>query len=276
MCAGRLLWRRFDSARIPSHQRLRAACMQLLPLVEMYCRWELQEDCSNLGELMRRFDNEAELQSHDLGRSMLEMVRDDDVGLHQLLPRSQFAPTSNPFEAIRSSLAAVDAAFLGMQPQVHVVLDVPLLHVALSCSSSHWASQGACVHFGLCPITLNANLFSPATLFSFGSLPLLPTPRVGMSILFLFPPLLSPGVPCREPSLPASNYVFLPGTRCLQPQSPSLPLPAVNCQPGLPLLCCRLQFNCNVATCYCWSQILPPPALHVCSSGNVGCVRCAN
>jgi hypothetical protein len=60
--------------------------MQLLPLIEMYCKWELQEDCSNLGELMRRFDDEAELQSHDLGRSMLEMVRDDDVGLRELLP----------------------------------------------------------------------------------------------------------------------------------------------------------------------------------------------
>lgn len=227
VCAGQLLWRRFDSARIPSHHSLCAACMQLLPLVEMYCKWELQEDCSNLGELMRRFDSEAELQSHDLGRSMLQIVRDDDVGLHQLLPRSLDAPTPNPFAAIRSSLAAVDAAFQGMQPQVHVVLDVPLDHEAHRCSSCHWAAHCACVHSGLCPNTFNAKFFSPATMFSFGSLPFLPTPRVGMSIRFLCAPLLAPGVPCCEPSLPASMHIFFSWNTL---PAPTVPFPPPGCR----------------------------------------------
>lgn len=55
--------------------------MQLLPLVEMYCKWELKEDCSNLQELMLQFDSEAELETHELGRSLLHMLRDDDIGL---------------------------------------------------------------------------------------------------------------------------------------------------------------------------------------------------
>lgn len=101
----------------------------------MYCKWELQEDCTNLGELVRRFDSEAELLSHDLGRSMLQLVRDDDVGLHQLLPRTRTAPAPNPFDAIRTSLAAVDNAFQGLQPQVHVGLDVSFLVRAHRCSA---------------------------------------------------------------------------------------------------------------------------------------------
>ena len=58
--------------------------MQLLPLVEMYCRWELEEDCSNLEALLLRFDSEAELESHELGCALLHMVRDDGGGLPAL------------------------------------------------------------------------------------------------------------------------------------------------------------------------------------------------
>jgi len=60
--------------------------MQLLPLVEMYCRWELLEDCSNLEALMWRFDSEAELESNDLGRALLFMIRNDEDGLPASMP----------------------------------------------------------------------------------------------------------------------------------------------------------------------------------------------
>ena len=46
--AGQLVWRRYALLPRPSHHLLRTTCMQLLPLVEMYCRWELEEDCSDL------------------------------------------------------------------------------------------------------------------------------------------------------------------------------------------------------------------------------------
>lgn len=180
VCAGQLVWRRFDSARIPSRHSVRAACVQLLPLVEMFCKWELQEDCTNLWELLRRFDSEAELQSHELGRSMLRMVRDDDDGLHELLPRPLSTPAANPFDAIRTSLAAVDTAFQGLQPQVHVGLDFHFLPRAHRCSECQWATQSACSPSGQCPFILNANLFSPATILALNCQCLLPPRRVGI------------------------------------------------------------------------------------------------
>ena len=64
---GQLVWRRHANSPLPSHHMLRTTCMQILPLVEMFCRWELQEDCGNLRALMHRFDSESELQSTELG-----------------------------------------------------------------------------------------------------------------------------------------------------------------------------------------------------------------
>ena len=97
--------------------------MQLLPLVEMYCRYELQEDCSNLQALMERFDSVSELESHDLGRSLLRMVRDEEDGLLAYSERSHVEPSPNlgtdPFGAVRARLAAVDLAFQSLQAQVH-------------------------------------------------------------------------------------------------------------------------------------------------------------
>lgn len=105
-----------------THRGIRDTCMQLLPIVEMYCKWVLQEDCANLRALMVRFDDERELESHELGQSLLSMIRDNDEGLNSL-PRCVHidAPT-NPFDAIRAGLAAVDLAFRGLHPQVHVVM----------------------------------------------------------------------------------------------------------------------------------------------------------
>ena len=74
---------------------------------------------------MLRFDSEADLESHELGRSLLLMIRDEDIGLQVPPPRVHFSTPVNPFDAIRSRLAAVDIAFEALQPQVHVVLDFP-------------------------------------------------------------------------------------------------------------------------------------------------------
>lgn len=98
--------------------------MQLLPLVEMYCKWELQEDCTDLYALVLRFDSELELDSHELGRLLLAMVRDDDddfVGLKQQDP----APwTLNPFDVVRERLEAAHIAIRDDSGQVppHIFL----------------------------------------------------------------------------------------------------------------------------------------------------------
>ena len=94
--------------------------MQLLPLVEMFCKWELQEDCTDLWALMVRFDSEVELESHELGRSLLFMVRDDADGLHILPDSVPHARTSNPFDAFRDRLTAAGHAIRGLHQQVQL------------------------------------------------------------------------------------------------------------------------------------------------------------
>lgn len=96
--------------------------MALLPLVEMYCKWELEEDCSDLCALMHRFDDESVLETHELGRSLMLMLRDEDIGLPIVPPPLHFVAAVNPFEAIRSRLHAVDNAFQGLRPHVHLVV----------------------------------------------------------------------------------------------------------------------------------------------------------
>jgi hypothetical protein len=126
MGPGQLVWRRLHLCPSPSPHAIRTTCMQLLPLVEMFCRWELQEDCSNLEVLMERFESVAELESHDLGRSLLCMVRDEDDGFRSYSER-RHPPTIpqatvDAFHEVRQRLAAVDIAFQGLQPQVHIVV----------------------------------------------------------------------------------------------------------------------------------------------------------
>jgi hypothetical protein len=121
MCStGQLVWRRHFRGPPPSRQVVRATCVQLLPLVEMYCKWELEEDCTNLRSLLHRFDSESELESHELGRSLLSMIRDEDNG-HDTLPhREPIVPTANPFDVIRQRLAAAALAIHELQPQVQL------------------------------------------------------------------------------------------------------------------------------------------------------------
>lgn len=211
------MWRRFDPACVPSHRAVCATCVQLLPLIEMYCKWELQEDCSNLWELMLRFDSEAELSTHDLGRSMLLMIHDDEAGMRILSPRVQMSTADNPFDAIRTRLAAIGSAFQTLQPQVHVVLE---LHFPCSISGRfwcHWAPISFCHHTGLCSSPFNVKLHSPLSIrplvcVSILALPHLPNAFI-MSVL-----LFSPGTrwcllshshaPCVIPFLSASPIQF--------------------------------------------------------------------
>ena len=96
--------------------------MHLLPLVEMYCKWELQEDCTSLRDLMHRFDSEVELESHELGRSLLFMVR-EDVELFESLPQHEpLLPQYNPFDLVRERLAAAALAIQDVQQHVHVLM----------------------------------------------------------------------------------------------------------------------------------------------------------
>lgn len=115
---GQLVWRRYAALPLPSHHALRSTCMQILPLVEMFCKWELEEDCSDLRALMRRFDSESDLESHELGRSLLCMLHDDDMAMHGFPVRVAIPSTANPFDFVREHLAAAGTAIRGLQQHV--------------------------------------------------------------------------------------------------------------------------------------------------------------
>lgn len=93
-------------------------CLRLLPLLEMYCRWELQEDCSDLQSLMHRYDSETELETHELGRSLLLMIRSDHVGFDGVPPRVDIGAHSNLFVEVRERLAAAAIAIEDLHMQV--------------------------------------------------------------------------------------------------------------------------------------------------------------
>jgi hypothetical protein len=117
------VWRRHAGVPRHSHHAIRATCTQILPLVEMWCKWELQEECGDLHALMPRFDSERELETHELGRSLLCMLRDEQMGL-QSVPQADVLPVrENPFDLIRDRLAATEFAIRHLQPQVSIVSD---------------------------------------------------------------------------------------------------------------------------------------------------------
>lgn len=92
--------------------------MQLLPLVEMYCRWELQEDCSDLEALMHRYDSKTLLETHELGRYLLLMLRSDDAGFDCLPRRVDNVAHANPFDVVKERLAAAAMAIEDLHMQV--------------------------------------------------------------------------------------------------------------------------------------------------------------
>ena len=118
---GQLVWRRHSHGQIPTHHVLRSSCMQLLPLVEMYCKWELQEDCNDLRSLMLRFDDESELETHELGRSLLCMLRDDDVGVPVMPTHAYRSLLDDPFVVARERLAAARLAITELQTEVRII-----------------------------------------------------------------------------------------------------------------------------------------------------------
>ena len=110
----------------PSHHAIRTTCMQLLPLVEMYCKWELEEDCTNLRALILRFDSESELESHDLGRSLLSMIWDENIGHDNLPLPAPLPPHPSPFDLVRERLAAAGLAIRALHEEVHLAVAPPV------------------------------------------------------------------------------------------------------------------------------------------------------
>ena len=112
------MWQRHGNLAGTSRHAIRDTCTQLLPLVEMYCKWELQEDCSDLRALMLRFDSETGLETHELGRSLLFMVRSDGVD-RDSTPRSvPRAMRLNPFDVVRERLQTTALAIQELHTQV--------------------------------------------------------------------------------------------------------------------------------------------------------------
>lgn len=148
------MFRRLAEWPAPSRQGIISTCTQILPLVEMFCRYELQEDCGDLEALMLRFDSERELQSHALGRSLLFLVRDGDgdVGLEHVSRRTEIDAPTNPFEAVRARLATVDIAIRGLHAQVHFIIGFFVIkHVTL-----YTIIQWHYVNHAPCPVVCNA------------------------------------------------------------------------------------------------------------------------
>jgi hypothetical protein len=67
---------------------------------------------------MHCFDSETELESHELGRSLLYMIRNDDAGLPGFYRHEPINVPANPFADLRERLAAVDLAIHDLHPQV--------------------------------------------------------------------------------------------------------------------------------------------------------------
>ena len=71
---------------------------------------------------MHRFDSEVALESHVLGRSLLSMLRNDDVGLETFPVQVPLVERTNPFDALRERLAVAAAAIRGLHAQVQLQL----------------------------------------------------------------------------------------------------------------------------------------------------------
>jgi hypothetical protein len=71
---------------------------------------------------MLRFDSELELETHELGRSLLSLVRSDDVGLYNLQPLVVRVARVDPFDDLRGRLSAASSAIQGLQDQVEAFL----------------------------------------------------------------------------------------------------------------------------------------------------------
>lgn len=84
--------------------------MDILPLAEMYLRWDLQEDVCDLHSLMELLKCEDELHSHEFGQSFLLMIASDVGGI------------KGPSNRIR--VAMLIDCFLEMRQRPHVANNV--------------------------------------------------------------------------------------------------------------------------------------------------------
>ena len=117
------MWQRHAHLTSPSWHAIRDTCTQLFPLVEMYYKWELQEDCSDLRALMLRFDSEIELEAHELGRSLLLMIRSDGIDRDCLPGLVSRAVHPNPFDVVRERLHTTTLAIQDLHAQVRSLPD---------------------------------------------------------------------------------------------------------------------------------------------------------
>ena len=67
---------------------------------------------------MLRFDDELELETHELGRSLLFMLRSDEADLYRAQSPVSRITHDNPFDAVRERLAAATSAIRNLQDQV--------------------------------------------------------------------------------------------------------------------------------------------------------------
>ena len=102
--------------------------MQLLPLVEIFCKWELQEDCTDLVSLMHRFDSQHELESHALGRALLAMLADEGGCFENAPEAAPIAARPSPFDIVRERLAPAASAIRHLQVQAYI-LESPILAI---------------------------------------------------------------------------------------------------------------------------------------------------
>ena len=106
-----------------------------------------------------RYDSEADLETHELGRALLHMVRDDAAGLPALPSgehRHQIAKVvEDPFCALRDQLAAVDSALCDLQPQVLAVVGYSREFVEFAnIESAYGRCCFLCAHSSCAPLAL--------------------------------------------------------------------------------------------------------------------------
>jgi hypothetical protein len=108
---------------------------------------------------MLRFDSELELESHDLGRSLLAMVRDANEEFQGLPRLDSPIPSTNPFEAVRERLEATQLAIHDLRVEVQLLPWLSSLFDLLG-GASH-QSQRSLPHFNLWKhIQYGSNVFA--------------------------------------------------------------------------------------------------------------------
>ena len=116
--AVQIVWHHDERLLNARHQSIYATCLHVLPLVEMFCNWEFQEDCSDLKAVMLRYDSESELglmcSDNRFCPCFGMMTEASNTNLETLTSHEVI----DPFREIRERLANVDATFGALVVQV--------------------------------------------------------------------------------------------------------------------------------------------------------------